>query len=95
MEEKFPGFGGCQNRNAEGTVGPHGELFSRTAPGGLGCSSKLARAASGKTQESQGDWKRYPDRSPPRKFSSRGETTNAEQHFLKTVSLLELEDRSC
>ena len=41
----------------------------------------LARATSGKTQESRGGWKRYHDRSPPRKVSSRGETTNAEQHL--------------
>ena len=33
----------------------------------------LARMPSGKqTQESRGDWKRCHDRSPPRKFSSRG-----------------------
>ena len=55
----------------------------------------LARATSGKMQESRGDWKRCHDRSPPRKFSSRGETTNAEQHLNENVSLLDLEDRSC
>ena len=37
----------------------------------------LARATPGKMQESRSDWKRYHDRSPPRKFSIRGET-NAE-----------------
>ena len=41
----------------------------------------LAPVASGKTQKSREDWKRYHDRSPPRKVSSRGETTNAEQHL--------------
>ena len=55
----------------------------------------LARAISCKTQESRGDWKRYHDRSPPRKFSSRGETTNAEQQLNENVSLSDLEDRSC
>ena len=55
----------------------------------------LARATSGKTQESRGDWKRYHDRSPPRKFSSSGETTNVEQHLNESVFLLDLEDRSC
>ena len=55
----------------------------------------LASTTSGKTQRSRGNWKRYNDRSPPRTFSSRGETTNAEQHLSENVSLLDLEDRSC
>ena len=55
----------------------------------------LARTTPDKTQESRGDWKRYHDRSPPRKVSSRGETTNAEQQLNENVSLLDLQDRSC
>ena len=55
----------------------------------------LARATSGKMQESRSDWKRYHDRSPPRTFSSRGENTNAEQQVNENMGLLDLEDRSC
>ena len=42
MEVQFSGFSGYQNRNAEGTVGPHGELFSRTTAGGVGCPPKFS-----------------------------------------------------
>ena len=31
LEEQFPGSGGHQTRHAERAVGPHGELFPRTA----------------------------------------------------------------
>ena len=55
----------------------------------------LARTTSDKTQESRGDWKRYHDRSPPRKVSSRGETTNAEQQLYENVSLVDPPGRSC
>ena len=55
----------------------------------------LARVTSGKSRESRGDWKRYRDRPPLRKFPFRGETTNAEQHLSEIVSLLDLKERSC
>ena len=45
-------------------------------------------------QESRSDWKRYHNRSPPRKFSSRGET-NAEQQINENMAMVDLEDRSC
>ena len=54
----------------------------------------LARATPGKMQEGRSDWKCYHDRSPPRKFSSRGET-NAEQQINENMALVNLEDRSC
>ena len=54
----------------------------------------LARATPGKRQEGRSDWKRYHDRSPPRKFSARGET-NAEQLINENMALVDLEDRSC
>ena len=54
----------------------------------------LARATPGKMPEGRSDWKRYHDRSPPRKFSSRGET-NAEQQIKENMALVDLEDRSC
>ena len=50
----------------------------------------LARATSGRTQEGRSDWKRYNDRSPPRKFSSR-----VEQLINENMALVDLEDRSC
>ena len=57
----------------------------------------LARMTSGKqTQESREDWKRYHDRYPPKKVSSRDEATNnAGRHSSETVSLLDLEEQSC
>ena len=54
----------------------------------------LARAIPEKAQEGRSDWKRYHDRSPPRTFSSRGET-NAEQQINENMALVNLEDRSC
>ena len=54
----------------------------------------LAHATPGKMQESRSDWKCYHNRSPPRKFSSRGET-NAEQPTNENMALVDLEDRSC
>ena len=54
----------------------------------------LARATPGKIQESRSDWKRYHDRSPPRKFSSRGENY-ADQLINENLALVDLEDRSC
>ena len=50
----------------------------------------LARATPGRTQEGRSDWKRYNDRSPPRKFSSRDE-----QLIIENMVLVDLEDRSC
>ena len=54
----------------------------------------LARATPGRTQEGRSDWKRYNDRSPSRKFSSRGENY-ADQLINENMALGDLEDRSC
>ena len=54
----------------------------------------LARATPGKMQEDRSDWKCYHDRSPPRKFSSRGET-DADQLINENMALVDLEDRNC
>ena len=54
----------------------------------------LARATSGKIQEGRSDWNRYHDRSPPRKFSSRGENY-ADQLINEKMAQVDLEDRSC
>ena len=44
--------------------------------------------------EGRSEWKRYNDRSPPRKFSSRSET-NVDQLINENMTLVDLEDRSC
>ena len=44
--------------------------------------------------EGRSEWKRYHDRSPPRKFSSRSET-NVDQLINENMTLVDLEDRSC
>ena len=88
MEEQFSGYGGYQNHNVKGTVGSFSQGLHQVVWDVL---QTLARMTSGKqTQESRRDWKRYHDRSPPRKFSSTGETTNAEQHLSENVCLLDL-----
>ena len=51
----------------------------------------LARATPG---EGRSDGKRHHDRSPPRKFSSRGENC-ADQQINESMALVDLEDRSC
>ena len=51
----------------------------------------FARATPGKTQEGRSDWKRYHDRSPPRKFSSRGENF-VDQLINENMALVDLED---
>ena len=94
LKEQFPGPGGHQNRHAEKAVGPHGELFPRTASGVLGCSAEPRSCDSRKRQEGRSNWKRYHDRSPPSKFSARGET-NTEQLIHENMALVDLEDRSC
>ena len=35
MKEQLSGFGGHQNRDNQGAVGPHGELFSGSTSDGL------------------------------------------------------------
>ena len=54
----------------------------------------VVRATPGNIQEGRSDWKRYHDRSPPRKFSSRGENY-ADQLINENMALVDLEDRSC
>ena len=54
----------------------------------------LARATPEGIQEGRSDGKRHHDRSPPRKFSSRGEN-NADQQINENMALVDLEDRSC
>ena len=54
----------------------------------------LARATHGKTQEGRSDGKRYHDRSPPRKFSPRGENY-ADQLINENMAIVNLEGQSC
>ena len=53
----------------------------------------LARATLGGIQEGRSDGKRHHDRSPPRKFSSRGENY-VDQQINENMALVDLEDRS-
>ena len=54
----------------------------------------LVRATPGRIQEGRTDGKRQHDRSPPRKFSSRGENDDYQQ-INENMALVDLEDRSC
>ena len=54
----------------------------------------LARATPRRIQEGRSDGKRHHDRSPPRKFSSRGENDDYQQTY-ENMALVDLEDRSC
>ena len=54
----------------------------------------LVRATTRRAQEDRTDGKRQHDRSPPRKFSSRGENDGYHQ-INENMALVDLEDRSC
>ena len=54
----------------------------------------LVRATPGRAQEGRTDGKRQHDRSPPRKFSSRGENDDYQQ-INENMALVYVEDRSC
>ena len=95
LEEQFPGSGGHQNRHSERAVGSMGSFSQELHQAVWDVLQNLARATPGKIQKGRSDWKRYyHDRSPPIKFSPRGET-NADQQINKNMALVDLEDRSC